>query len=141
MVALSAEQMAISGFAGAGLAWEDGDQRTGWRGSGADFGRGGRGKPVEGCRDGWKILEGVEPIGAGAQLSGRLWTAQQQETEYGCFITAQMEGGARVMLELTDTAEGSVKRATCWPSQAGGFKLMEGGTHLVLGEIEHGIPG
>ncbi len=56
----------------------------------------------EGGLDGGEVIEGVETIGAAAELSGGLRTAEHQEAKNGGFVAAQVEYGADAVFVLGD---------------------------------------
>jgi hypothetical protein len=126
-----AEEMGVSGFAGAGLAGQDSGERAGFAGG------------FVGCRaiaqtfqcglDGGEIVEGVEAVGATAEFAWCLRAAEQEEAEDGGLVAPQVEDGADAVLVLGDAGvadEGDESEV---------FEGVEGLANLFFGEIEDGV--
>jgi hypothetical protein len=126
----SAEQMGVAGFAGAGLTRED---------CGEGAGAGGVGGYVAGCKtlkgglDGGDVVEGVETLGAAAELAGGLRAAEDEEAEDGGLVAAEIKDGADAVLVLGDAGvvNGGGEREV--------FQGVEGLANFVFGELEDGV--
>jgi hypothetical protein len=123
--------MSVTGFAGAGLAREDGGERAGFV-AGCVGGGTGR-EAFEGGLDGGKVVEGIEAVGAAAEFAGSLRTAKHEKAEDGGLVAAEVKDGADAVLVLGDAGvadrgdEGEI------------FEGVEGLADLLFGEIEDGV--
>jgi hypothetical protein len=118
----AAEEVHPAGFSGAGLALHEEDE---WLFAG--------GEAFEGGDDGGVVVEGVHALGAGAELGGCLWTAEEQRAEHGDFVAAEVEDVANAVLEFGDAAVG------VGADEAEAFKVEEGGADIGFGELGDGL--
>jgi ornithine cyclodeaminase/alanine dehydrogenase-like protein (mu-crystallin family) len=129
--------MGIAGFAGAGLAGEDGGEGASGRaaclGAAGFFGGATGGEALKRGLDGGQIVEGVEAVGAAAEFSRSLGAAKHEEAEDGGLVTAEVENGADSMLVFGDAGVADSG------DQGEIFKGVEGLANLLLGKIEDGI--
>ena len=124
--------MGVAGFAGAGLAREDGGEGAGWVGISLRGWRTG-GEAVQGGYYGCEVVEGVHAVGAAAKFAWGLWTTEDKKAEEGGFVAAKVEDGADAVLVLGDA--GVVIRRR----KAEVFEGMEGLADLIFFEVEDGI--
>ena len=98
-----AQKMRIAGFAGAGLAGQNGGEGSSCR-LGAGFAVcGSSRKAVKGSLDGCKVLEGVETVGTAAKFAGGLRTAKDQKAKNSSLVTTEIEDRTDTMFVLRDT--------------------------------------
>jgi hypothetical protein len=134
-VGSASEQVGVAGFAGAGLAREDGGEWTCGFAAGCigDAGRWACGQTVKSGQDSGQVVEGIQTVGAAAELAWGLGATQHEEAEDGGLVAAEVENGADAMLVLGDA--GIANRG----SQGEVFEGVEGLANLVFSEIEDGI--
>jgi hypothetical protein len=121
--------MGIAGFARTGLAGEDGDQGAGGRIAGLIAGGAG-GQALDRGLDSREVVEGVEPVGAGAQLARSLRTAEHEKAEDSGLIAPEIEDGADPVLILGNT------RVADWSDQGKIFEGMESLANLFFAKVE-----
>ena len=134
----AAEEMGVTGLAGAGLAGEDGGEGAGGvgvdgAGIGVWWGGGAGGEAVEGGDDGGEVVEGEEAVGAAAEFAGGLGAAEEEEAEEGGLVAAEVEDGAGAVLVLGDAC------VAIGCGEAEILKDVEGLADVFLFEIEDGI--
>jgi hypothetical protein len=130
----TAEEVGVTGFAGAGLAGEDGSEGAGGVGVGVGLRwRWPGGEAVEGGDDGGEVVEGVHAVGAAAELAGGLGAAEEEEAEDGGFVATEIEDGADAVLELGDAG------VAIGGGKAEVFEGMKGLADFLFFEIEDWI--
>lgn len=133
-----AEEMGVADLARSGLARK---RRGEWTGAvrvgqvARGVCRWTRGQAIERGVDGGDLVEGVETVGAGAQLAGCLRTAQQKKAQKRGLIAAKVEHGAGAVLELGDAALAHGR------DEAKVLEDVQGLPEILLGEVEDGIAG
>jgi hypothetical protein len=126
----TAEKVGVARLAGAGLAGELEGEGGGFGGIGA---RRAGGQAFQGGLDGGEVVELVEAVGAGAELTGSLGSAEEQEAEQRGLVAAEVQDGAGTVLVLGDAGV------------AGGgdegelFEREKGFADVGLGEVEDGV--
>jgi hypothetical protein len=124
--------MGIAGLARARLTGEDGGKGAGGLIAGFVI-DGAGGQALESGLNGGEVVEGVETIGAAAEFTGGLRSAEYEEAEDGRLVPTKIENGADSMLVLGDAGiadrgdEGEV------------FKGMEGLADFFFSEVEHRV--
>jgi hypothetical protein len=123
--------MGVAGLTGAGLAGKDGGKGAGFVAGCVGGGTGG--ETFEGGLDGGEVVEGVEAVGAAAELAGGLGASKEEEAEDGGLVAAKVEDGADAMFVFGDAgiADGSYEGQV--------LEGMEGLADLLFGEIEDGV--
>ena len=91
------------------------------------------GQALERGLHGGQVVEGVEAVGAAAELAGGLRAAEHQEAEDGGLVAAEVEHGADAVLVLGDAAVANQG------DEGGVLEGVQRLTDLVLGEVEHGV--
>jgi hypothetical protein len=124
--------MGISGFAGTGLAGENGGKRTGGLTTGF-VGYCTNRKALKGGLHSSEVVEGVETVGTAAQFAGSLGTAEHEEAEHGGLVAAEIEDGANPVLVFWDP------RVANRANQGEVLEGMEGLANLFFGEVEDGV--
>jgi hypothetical protein len=125
--------MGVTRFTGAGLAREDGYERSGlfririvrpWASREA----------FQGGLDSSEVIEGVKAVRAAAKLARCLRTAQQQQAKDSSLVAAEVEDGPDTMLVLGDAGvadrvgEGEI------------FKRVERLPNLLFRKLKDGLP-
>ena len=128
----AAEEMGEAAFAGSGLAGKLDGERAG--GSLCAFvGCGAGGEAVERGLDLGEVVEREEAVGAAAEFAGGLRASEEEETEDGGLVAAEIEDGAGAVLVLGDAgvADGSDEGKL--------FEGVDGLADLIFGKVEDGV--
>jgi hypothetical protein len=89
--------------------------------------------PVVSGVHGGQVIEGIEPVGAAAQLTGGLRATQHQQAENSCLVAAQIKDRADSVFVLGHAT------VTYRGYECDVFKRVKCLTNLIFREIKHGI--